>query len=176
MNRRTVITVTLGLALSFLPLGHSRAATSETKCVWAHDVFVSPGLSTSPSSGSWTSRGPQGETGTITCDGPVNGKKPTGPGILEARGRYGTEGGDTCQSGGEGDAVWSVTFPTADGSEHFVDPFMFRYGAFSTGAPFAVEFGGDRVNGSGEVQSFEGDCAANAVTKYHAKGQVTIKS
>ncbi len=176
MNRRTVITVTLGLALSLLPIGHSRAATSETKCVWAHDVFASPVLSTSPSSGSWTSRGPQGETGTLTCDGPVNGKKPTGPGVLEARGRYGTQDGDTCQTGGEGDGVWSVMFPTADGTEHFAALFTLRYGAFSTGAPFAVEFWGDLVKGSGEVQSFEGDCAANAVTKYHAKGRVTITS
>ncbi len=176
MNRRTVIAMTLGLLLSFVPVAPSRAATSETKCVWAHDVFASPGLSTSPSSGSWTSKGPQDESGTITCDGPVNGKKPTGPGVLEARGRYGTQDGDTCQTGGEGDGVWSVMFPTADGSEHFAALFTLRYGAFSTGAPFAVEFAGDRVKGSGEVQSFEGDCAANAVTKYHAKGQVTIKS
>jgi hypothetical protein len=176
MNRRTVIAVTLGLALSALPFGNSRAATSETTCVWSHDVFAEPGLSAQPSSGSWTSRGPQGETGTISCDGPIHGKKPTGPGILEARGRYGTQDGDTCQTGGEGDALWSLIFPTADGTVHFVDPFTFRYGAFSTGAPFAVEFSGDQMKGSGEVQSFEGDCAANAVTKYHAKGQVTIKS
>ena len=176
MNRRTVITVTLGLALSLLPLGHSRAADSETKCVWAHDVFGSPGLSTSPTSGTWTSKGPEGETGTITCDGPINGKRPTGPGVLEARGRYGTEDGDTCQTGGEGDGVWSVMFPTADGLQHFAALFTLRYGAFSTGAPFVVEFEGERVKGSGEVQSFEGDCAANAVTKYHAKGQVIIKS
>ncbi len=73
MNRRSVIWMTLGLLLAFVPVAPSRAATSETQCVWAHDVFASPGLSTSPSSGSWTSRGPQGETGTITCDGPVNG-------------------------------------------------------------------------------------------------------
>jgi hypothetical protein len=176
MNKRTVISVTLGLALSFVPVASSEAATTETQCVWAHDVFVSPGLSASPTSGSWTSKGPNGETGTLTCDGPVNGRRPTGPGVLEARGRYGTQDGDTCQSGGEGDGLWSVTFPTAEGPMHFVDPFTFEYGAFSTGAPFAVKFRGDRVDGSGEVQSFEGDCAANSVTKYHAKGQVTLKS
>ena len=176
MNRRSVISATLALLFSLVPLAPTGAADSETKCLWAHDVFASPGLSTSPTSGSWTTKGPEGETGTITCDGPINGKQPTGPGVLEARGRYGTQDGDTCQTGGEGDGVWSLTFPTADGSVHFVDPFTLRYGAFSTGAPFAVEFGGDRMNGSGEVQGFEGDCAANAVTKYHAKGQVTIKS
>lgn len=175
MYRRTVMAMTLGLVLSFLPLAPSRAATSETKCVWAHDVFASPGLSTSPTSGGLTSKGSQGETGTITCDGPVNGKQPTGPGVLEVRGRYGTQDGDTCQSGGEGDAVWSMIFPTSDGSQHIVDPITFEYGAFSTGAPFAVKFRGDRVLGSGEVQSFEGDCAANRVTNYHAKGQVTLK-
>jgi hypothetical protein len=175
INKRTVSCMTLGLLLSFVPIAPSRA-DSETKCIWAHDVFASPGLSTSPSSGSWGSRGPEGETGTITCDGPVNGKRPTGPGVLEARGRYGTQDGDTCQSGGEGDGLWSLTFPTADGPVYFVDPFTLRYGAFSTGAPFRVEFRGDRMNGSGEVQSFEGDCAANAVTKYHAKGEATLKS
>jgi hypothetical protein len=176
MNRRSVISATLVLLFSLVPIAPTRAAGSETKCVWAHDVLVSPGLSTTPSSGSWTSRGPQGETGTISCDGPINGKTPTGPGVLEARGRYGTQDGDTCQSGGEGDGLWSLTFPTADGSVHFVDPFTLRYGVVSTGAPFDVEFSGDRVNGSGQVQSFEGDCAANALTKYHAKGQVTIKN
>jgi len=176
MNRRSVISATLVLLFSLVPLAPTRAAGSETKCVWAHDVFASPGLSTTPSSGSWTSKGPQGETGTITCDGPINGKRPTGPGVLEARGRYGTKGGVTCQSGGEGDGVWSLTFPTADGTVHFVDPFTMRFGAFETGAPFAVEFGGDRIKGTGEVQSFEGDCAANPITKYRAKGQVTIKN
>jgi len=175
MNGRSVIWMTLGLLLAFVPVVPSGAATSETKCVWAHDVFASPGLSTSPTSGSITSKGTEGETGTITCDGPFNGKQPTGPGILEQRGRYGTQGGDTCQSGGEGDAVWSMIFPTSGGSEHIVDPITIEYGAVSAGAPFAVKFRGDLVAGTGEVQSFEGDCAANRVTKFHAKGQVTLK-
>jgi hypothetical protein len=175
IRNRLAMSVTLALLLSFAPTAPSSAA-SETTCVWAHDVFASPGLSTTPTSGSWTSKGPDGETGTITCDGPVNGKRPTGPGILEARGRYGTQDGDTCQSGGEGDGLWSATFPTADGSVHFVAPFTLRYGAVTTGAPFKVEFDGDRMTGSGEVQSFEGDCATNAITKYHAKGQATLSS
>jgi len=42
----------------------------------------------------------QRETGTITCNGPVNGKQPTGPGKFGVDGRYGTKGGATCQRGG----------------------------------------------------------------------------
>jgi hypothetical protein len=174
MYLRSALAITLGLVL-FGPAGSAPATTTETKCLYAHDAFISPGQSTSPSSGSWTSKGAKGETGTVTCDGPVNGKQPTGPGILEIRGRYGTHGGDTCQSGGEGDAVFAMTFPTSGGSELIVDPITFEYGAFSAGAPFRVEFRGDRVDGRGEVQPIEGDCVTQPVTRMHAKGQLTLK-
>ena len=175
MNRRSVIWMTLGLLLAFVPVAPSRAATSETKCVWAHDVFPPPGCRRLRAPDRGHRRDRRVRRGTITCDGPVNGKQPTGPGILEARGRYGTQDGDTCQSGGEGDGVWSVIFPTAGGSEHIVALFTSGTARSQPAHRSPWSSAGDRVKGTGEVQSFEGDCAANAVTKYHAKGQVTIK-
>src|ERR1051325_9165093 len=94
-------------------------------CTFEGDVTASPGLTTSPSSGTDTTNG---ETGTIACDGRVNGRQPTGQGTWGLEGRYGTKDPDTCQSGGEGDAVMPITIPTSSGPEHIKNTFTYEYG------------------------------------------------
>jgi hypothetical protein len=171
-TKRVLLALTLLLVsapgISLAPAG---AAGAATQCTFEHDVFASPGLSTSPSSGTVKTNG---ETGTFVCDGPVNGKQPTGPGTSGIDGRYGTKGGDTCQSGGEGDAVMSMTIPTSTGAEHIKNTFTYDYGAFKTGAPFSATFRGDRMSGTMEVQPIDGDCASKPVTRYHVKGKGTL--
>lgn len=172
-SRILVITTLVLLSGSATPAAPARAAAAETTCVYEHDVVASPGLSTSASSGSVASGG---ETGTVTCDGPVNGKRPTGPGTSGADGRYGTKDGDTCQAGGEGDAVYSFTIPTSGGAENIDDPMAYTYGAFKAGAPFSGKFQGERTSGTFDVQPIDGDCASNPVTKFHVKGKFTLKN
>jgi hypothetical protein len=90
-------------------------------------------------------------------------------------GRYGTKDPDTCQSGGEGDAVMTMTIPTSSGPEHIKNTFTYEYGAFRTDGPFSVTFHGDRMSGTAEVQPTDGDCASKPVTKYHVKGKGILK-
>jgi len=63
----------LASALPVTPVG----AADGTPCTMELDLTTSPGLSASPSSGTFTSNG---ETGTISCNGPVNGRQPDRPG------------------------------------------------------------------------------------------------
>ncbi len=171
LTKRMLPAITL-LLLSVPAIPATPASgASPTQCTFEHDVVASPGLSTSPSSGTVTTNG---ETGTFVCDGPVNGKQPTGPGTSGTEGRYGTKGADTCQSGGEGDAVMSMTIPTASGAEHITNTGSFDYGAFKAGAPFSATFTGDRMSGTMEVTPIDGDCASKPVTRYHVKGKGTL--
>jgi hypothetical protein len=157
------------LALGAMPAGPARAAGG-TPCTFEYDAVISPGLTSSPSSG--TAR-TNGETGTITCDGPVNGKQPTGPGTFGVDARYGTKSGATCQSGGDGDGVATFTIPTSTGPEHVTNRFTYSFGGLQNGL-ISAQFQGDRMSGSADVTPQDGDCASRPVTKAHAKGKGTL--
>jgi hypothetical protein len=167
-----VLAITLLLlSAPAIPAAPASWASSGTQCTFENDTVASPGLTASPSSGTITTNG---ETGTFACGGPVNGKQPTGPGTHGVEGRYGTKNGDTCQSGGEGDAIMSITIPTSSGPEHIKNTFTFDYGPFKAGAPFSGTFHGDRMSGTFEAQPIDGDCASKPVTKFHVKGKGTL--
>jgi hypothetical protein len=157
------------LAVGAMPAGQARAAGG-TPCTFEYDGVISPGLSSSPSSGTLTSNG---ESGTITCNGPVNGKQPTGPGKFGVDARYGTKGGATCQSGGDGDGVANFTIPTSSGAEHVTSHFTYTFGGLQNGL-FSAQFEGDRLSGTAEVTPQDGDCASRPVTKVHQKGKGTL--
>jgi hypothetical protein len=172
-RRRTRLVLTLTLpALLWWGSGHAHAtaATTGTPCTFAFDVTVSPGLSsTAKSSGTFTSNG---QTGTITCNGTVNGKQPTGAGTFGTSGRYGTKnGGDTCQSGGNGDGVDNITVPTASGNQSVTSHFTFVYGALKGGGLISGTFTGDRFSGTFDVQLTQGDCVTKPFTKGHVTGK-----
>src|SRR5581483_3829717 len=104
--------VAAALTLAVVPVGPARSARPEaqappgptqTHCTFTSTIALAPGLSVVPSSGTFTSGG---ETGTVSCDGPVRGIVPTGPGTLGVEGRYGTRDPDTC-FGGEGEGRFS---------------------------------------------------------------------
>jgi hypothetical protein len=170
-SRRNLLLSTLVLlSVSATPAAPARAAAGTT-CTFDIDVVASPGLSTSPSSGTVASKG---EDGTSACNGPVNGHQPSRPGTVGFDGRYGTKDGDTCQSGGEGDGIFSFTIPTSAGAEHIKNTETYDYGSFKAGAPFSGTFKGDRMSGTFEVQPIDGDCASSPVTKFHVKGRGTL--
>jgi hypothetical protein len=157
------------LAVGAMPPSQARGAGG-TPCTFEYDAVISPGLSSSPTSG--TAR-TDGQSGTITCNGPVNGKQPTGPGTFGVEARYGTKGGATCQSGGDGDGVATFTIPTSTGAEQVVNHFTYSFGGLQNGL-FSVRFEGDRMSGTGDVTAQDGDCASKPVTKAHVKGKGTL--
>jgi hypothetical protein len=168
-SRRVLLALAVSSMTTFTATGvPAGAAGSGTTCTFEADVSAAPGLTTSPTSG--TVHGDDKDS-TITCDGPVNGQQPTGPGAMGLEGRYGTRDPDTCQGGGEGDGVHTITVPTSRGAEHIRNTFTYTYGAFKAGTPFSGTFQGDRYSGTFEVTPLDGDCASKPVTKFHVKGK-----
>lgn len=155
-------------------LAGARGAAQEsdsTPCTAEFDLTLSPGLSNTPSSGTFTSGG---ETGTIECQGNVNGKKATGPGTFGSEGRYGTEDPDTCTSGGEGEAIQTFTVPTVDGDERVVNEGTITYGALEGGGLISGRFRGPRFSGTFEVTPTKGDCVTEPVTEIHVSLEGTL--
>ena len=169
--RRILLIIMLAFLSTPATTARPAGAAGGTQCTFEVDFVASPGLTTSPSSGTITTNG---ETGTAACNGPVNGKQPTGPGTFGGEGHYGTKDGDTCQTGGEGDAVHSFTIPTSGGAEHIKSAITYTYGAFKAGTAFSGTFKGDRWSGTFDVQPLDGDCASKPVTKFHVKGKGTL--
>ena|SRR5436305_9451697 len=171
MGRRPVaVGLLLVGALLAEPTGAGAAgpAGAPTHCTFTSTITLTPGLSVVPSSGTFTSGG---ETGTVSCDGPVRGIVPTGPGTLGVEGRYGTRDPDTC-FGGEGEGRFSFTFPTATGVGRRSNVFTFSYslvGLSNSG------FSGDGFGGGfDDVEPQEGDCVVTPVTRILVKGHGTI--
>ena len=93
----------------------ARADDAGTPCPFEVDVSLSPGLSRSPSSGTFDSGG---EKGTLDCQGDVGGRPTTGRGTFGVEGHYGTAGGgDSCKvEGGPGNGTAHLTVPVKGGT------------------------------------------------------------
>ena len=175
MGRRPVPVVTVLVAVLLTgPSGVARAAGAggstgpQTHCTFSSTITLAPGFSVVPSSGTFTSGG---ETGTVSCDGPVRGIIPTGPGTLGVEGRYGTKDPSTCFSG-QGEGRFFFTFPTATGFGKRSNVFTFSYSLVGL-SPSG--FTGDGFGGGfDDVEPQEGDCVVHPVTKLLVKGHGTI--
>jgi hypothetical protein len=154
--------------LSLVLLSAPPVAAAETRCTFAFDVKVSPGRG----SGSFSSGG---ETGKASCDGPVNGQKPTGDGTSGVEGSYRLKDPDNCASGGGGSAVATFTFPTSGGKTSFTNRFKFTFGEVSS-SPGSGKFEGDRMSGTFEFRPTEGDCFTKPVTRAHGSGKGELRS
>ncbi|HEV7862681.1 MAG TPA: hypothetical protein VGR20_08275 [Acidimicrobiia bacterium] len=144
------------------------AEESATPCAFEVDVSLSPGLSISPSSGTFTSKG---ESGTLDCQGDVGGHPAVGRGTFGAEGRYGIEGdGDGCRSKeGRGDGTAHLTVPVEGGSQHVDDPFTMTYRV--DGRSVVGEITGQRFSGTFDVTKADGDCVRRPVTKISMRGK-----
>lgn len=163
-GRGILVAATMGMWAA--PVG---AADSGTRCTFEFKAVAAPGFSTAPTSGSIAT---DGQTGIFTCDGPVNGREPTGPGTLGLRGRYGITGGDTCQWGGEGDGIDTLVVPTAGGDQHLENTITrMAYGTLHGPGPFSGTFEGDRMSGTFEFRPLDGDCISTPVTRFQVTGQ-----
>jgi hypothetical protein len=160
----------VGLLAAVVPVGPARAA-SGTTCRFEVDLLITPGLTTSPSSGTFTT---QGEKGRMDCDGPVNGQRPTGPGTIGADGRYGTQKAFSCKDDGNGEGVMSITMPRAGGSEHVTTNITYVHGALQGGRLLAGSFKSERYSGTFEARPIEGDCVSSPITRFRLTGQGTM--
>lgn len=161
LTRRKSFITALGLVWLAPASGAVAQAVDEVHCVSVHELTVSPGLSIRGSSGT-----ADATSGTMDCDGPVDGRTPTGTGTYSDENYYGTEDPDTCQDGGEGHGVFWATVPTADGDQHLNAAFIFTYGDLTTNPGFVSgEFSGDGVSGTFKLTPLEGDCVTRPVTR-----------
>jgi hypothetical protein len=108
------------------------------------------------------------EPGTVTCEGLINGRRPSGPGTFGYAGYFGVGplGGDTCAFGG-GYGTFSITVPTAGGRLSLTEPFMFY------GGPAGV-ITSPHVSGLYEVVATTGDCVTTPLTEGTLHAQVVI--
>lgn len=148
------------------------ASTSGTECRLANVTAVfMPGLSTEPGRGSYYSK----PGGTITCNGPVDGGKPTGAGEYSSAGWYGTTDPDSCSSGGEGWGVQTLQIPTDAGTKVIRSAFTMTYGGLQGGGVVGGVFRGDYVDGSFQAKSLDkGNCVTVPMTEATFDGTLTL--
>jgi hypothetical protein len=137
----------------------------DVHCLAEIDLTFSPGISMTPSSGTFTTGG---ETGTNRCDGPINGYMPTGPATRGEDGRYGVEGPSSCTNP-SGVGEWTIVFtmPTTGGRQHVEFPVRGPYGPLKGGGVFGGTFTGEGMYGHYAVSVLEGDCVTTPITKVH---------
>jgi len=159
------------LTLSLLTTVPAAKASDGTPCRAEVDITLAPGLSTSPSSGTWTS---SGQTGTIACDGKVNRFDVTGPGTFGGHGHYGSKEPDTCQ-GGKADGPQFLSIPTSGGAQDVTNEHLATFGPLKGGAVVGGEFTGPRFSGTFKAWPLEGDCVSRPLTKVHLSVTGTLK-
>ncbi len=175
MNRVVVFSVTAVVVASLHVAGPAPArAQQETVCAFTFEAAVSPGLTASAGKGTWTTNG---DTGTVDCNGPVNGKQPTGTGRLAVDAIYGESSaeGDTC-AGGAGRGRYSFSLPTATGPVTVADDFTYRYGRIPPpGQPGLAEFRSRKWSGTVEIVPTKGNCFETPMTAFKASGRGPFK-
>lgn len=134
----------------------------EPRCSFAANLLLDPGLSSTPSSGTYETEG--GESGRYSCGGPF-GSERTGKAALE--GRYGTTDTDSCAEGGEGEGTLRLGGGSGD--------FTFTYSEFSADGVARGEFHGDRFEGTFTLTARDGECALARVTRMRLEGEGTIR-
>ena len=157
---RAAVTAVALVALVFLiPARPSPAAAtepaapvgSEAVCVAQWLDTLTPGISLTPSTVTFTSNGP---TGTITCVGSVRGHAVTGPGTFGEQGRI----SGTCASG-SGEAIFTMTIPTDGGPQTVIVPAV-----FTTVGTVGLRPTGTFPGGFVAVPA-QGDCVTTPITQ-----------
>src|SRR5438093_3005519 len=164
------------LALALTPAIRAQAGLLEDEdqgpgatCFMDQDLTLSPGLSVTPSSGTYATPA----AGVLECHGKINGQDPKGDGQVTEEGRYGTKDPDTCQTGGEGEGRYFLTIPTSAGVRKFVAVITFTYGEPSTrGGVVAGKVHGNGLSGTFDATPKEGDCVTKPVTKIHTVNEI----
>jgi hypothetical protein len=136
------------------------ASATATTCKADAELRLMPGIGLEDGTGSFYSR----PNGKVTCDGPVMGRRLTGPGVYTSAGRLGTEDPDSCVKGGEGWFALRWIFPTDKGEVEFASAGTFTYGAMKDKGPLTGTFKSDFVSGTFTLIPVKGDCVSGPVT------------
>lgn len=148
-NRPGGLVTLIALALSAAVVPHAEAAGALECNITIPGITVDPGLSTEPNSGVFHTHT---EKGTIDCgDG--------GQGTIGLDGRYGTADPDSCQGGGEGWGVFSITL----NGEQFKDTASFKFGTNTDGTDTG-QIDGERLSGTYTFTGDEGNCVTSPIT------------
>src|SRR4051812_8009052 len=151
-----LISAVVVLSSSLLTIGPVALGADGAPCSAEVDLSVAPGLSNSPSSGTWTTNG---ETGSITCTGRLGGYEITGPGTIGGEGRYGSRDPATCR-GGEAEGPHFISIPTSGGIQHIRNDHVATYGPLKGDGPYGGEFRGTRFSGTFQARPVKGDCVS----------------
>lgn len=155
-----VLLVAFAVVLSAMPA----AAQTGAVCSVSGSIELDPGVSMTPSQGTFSG------SATMRCTGTVSGRGLAGPGTISYAGTYGAgpfadpQGGNTCLAG-SGDATFTATLRAVDGDWVVVS------GSFHADAivPLSLDLGssGDGVRLAGVVltQPVSGDCLTTTMTR-----------
>lgn len=147
---RICVAIGASAALAMLTAAPAQAAgKTSAACASQFTATISPGFSTTPSSGTQTTGG---QSGTVACVGKINGRRITGIGSIGYDSTY-TAG--TCASESASGTV-RATIPTAAGDEQLVGALTVQRTALIIRAQ--VKFGGVRYSGIGPAIPLQGNC------------------
>jgi hypothetical protein len=174
MSKARILRVIVAAASIALALAPSavRAARTSAFCDVSSGVTLDPGITTTPSQGTFASR-----NGSINCDGRIRGKRVKGKGPLTFSGHYGTDNGDTCDRGA-GRGKLRASLPKRGGGHlRARGRFTFtRYGStvFIRGSLSNRRGRYARFEGTLNFQPTHGDCVTTRVTRAHVSGSASI--
>lgn len=154
------VAAALGLTVGLPAPALAAPAETTTRCKGDAELSLQPGIGLQPGTSSFYSR----PNGRVTCDGPVMGKRVTGPGVYTSVGRMGTVDPDSCVTGGEGFFGVRWVFPTDSGELEFRSAGTFTYGAVKDKGPLTGTLTGDYVSGTFTLLPVKGDCVSSPVT------------
>jgi hypothetical protein len=123
MLARIRIALIIGIAVlaavgsAAIPAGAASGAT----CAAKSGVTLKPGISQTPTTGTFASK----PGGVIACAGEINGVQVGGQGTLSFSGTYGANGGDTCNTGAGAGKLTAVVPKAGGGTLKVVATFTF---------------------------------------------------
>jgi hypothetical protein len=174
MKRSALIAAIAALAL-LAPVGPAHAGTGAT-CVLEVGVKLSPGISTTPSKGTFASTG-----GQLGCVGVIKNTPVGGQGKISFAGAYGkgpiaaAQGGDTCEAG-SGTGTLSASVPKAGGGMLKMTG-TFKFSRVGSSVLVDGKLGGAKIVGSFQFLPKVGqDCVSKKVTSAHVVGTAVVGS
>jgi hypothetical protein len=172
LRMRTIVVLAAVLAATVAMMGApAQAATTDALCTAKADVKITPGISATPTKGTFASL----PGGQINCVGQVNGVQVGGPGTLSFSGSYGTVGaGDTCNQGAGKGSLTAKVKKVSGGLMKVLGTFSFT----RAGADVIVtgKLGGATLRGDLAFIPTKGNCETVKVTKATVAGAAEANS
>ncbi len=138
---------------------------ADTPCTAELTVDLDPGVSLQPSSGSFHT---QGQDGSLTCSGPVDGQTPVAGGKGGAVGRYGIDAPNSCSKlDGKLEFTITASLPTEHGQINFTDHGTGEYGPGEGSWFFGGSFKGQKTYGTYKLTPVGGDCLVRPVRQLY---------